>query len=145
MHRRQPRPTESSAKTFASSSLAKQHTTKSLFSRRREYVSGVANRTPAAQNITVHGVPHLFDPERHVADQSCPASLPAPGRGSSSFRPIGGCIVACRPRTTRLGRPACFRRDRCATFAFSLPQTGFVARAVGAYARLDKERSATAR
>jgi hypothetical protein len=32
--------------------LEKQNTTKSLSSRRREYVSGAADRTPAAQNIT---------------------------------------------------------------------------------------------
>jgi hypothetical protein len=32
--------------------IAKQNTTKSLSSRRMEYVSGVADRTPAAQNIT---------------------------------------------------------------------------------------------
>jgi hypothetical protein len=36
------------AKATASSGLAKQNTTKSLSSRRREYVSGVADRTPAA-------------------------------------------------------------------------------------------------
>jgi hypothetical protein len=32
--------------------ICKQNTTKSLSSRRREYVGGVADRTPAAQNIT---------------------------------------------------------------------------------------------
>jgi hypothetical protein len=40
------------AKASASSGLPQQNTTKSLSSRRREYVSGVADRTPAAQNIT---------------------------------------------------------------------------------------------
>jgi hypothetical protein len=40
------------AKAFASSGLAKQNTTKSLSLRRREYVNGVADRTPAAENIT---------------------------------------------------------------------------------------------
>jgi hypothetical protein len=39
------------AKASASSDLAKQNTTKSLSSRRREYVSGAADRTPAAQKI----------------------------------------------------------------------------------------------
>ena len=40
------------AKTSASLDLAKQNTTKSPPSQRSEYVSGVADRTPAAQNIT---------------------------------------------------------------------------------------------
>jgi hypothetical protein len=39
-------------KASASSGLAKPNTTKSLSSRRREYVSGDADRTPAAQGIT---------------------------------------------------------------------------------------------
>jgi hypothetical protein len=41
-----------SANASASSGLAKQNTTNSLSSQRRKYVSGVADRTPAAQNIT---------------------------------------------------------------------------------------------
>jgi hypothetical protein len=40
------------AKASASSGLAKQNTTTSLSSRRMEYVTGVADRTPAAQNIS---------------------------------------------------------------------------------------------
>jgi hypothetical protein len=40
------------AKASASSGLEKQNITNSLSSRRREYVNGVADRTPAAQNIT---------------------------------------------------------------------------------------------
>jgi hypothetical protein len=42
----------------------KQNTTKSLSSRRSEYVSGVAERRPAAQNITsvFFRTPHLFRP-----------------------------------------------------------------------------------
>ena len=40
------------AKASASSGLAKQNTMKSLSSRRKQYASGVPDRTPAAQNIT---------------------------------------------------------------------------------------------
>jgi hypothetical protein len=40
------------AKASASSGLAKQNTTKSLSSRRRESVRGFADRTPAVQNMT---------------------------------------------------------------------------------------------
>jgi transglutaminase-like putative cysteine protease len=40
------------ATASASFGFAKQNTTKALSSRRTEYVSGVADRTPAAQNIT---------------------------------------------------------------------------------------------
>jgi hypothetical protein len=46
--------------------LAKQNTTKSLSLRRSEYVSGVADRTPAKYHLTVDGVSHLFGRERHV-------------------------------------------------------------------------------
>jgi hypothetical protein len=49
--RRQPPSTEAQ-KTSASSGFEKQNTTTSLWSRRMEYVSGVAGRTPAAQNNT---------------------------------------------------------------------------------------------
>jgi hypothetical protein len=44
--------TKAPAKVCTSSGLAKQNITKSLSSRRKEYVSGTADRTPAAQNIT---------------------------------------------------------------------------------------------
>jgi hypothetical protein len=40
------------ANASASSGSAKQNTTTSLWSRRMEYVSGAADRRPAAQNIT---------------------------------------------------------------------------------------------
>jgi hypothetical protein len=55
-HRRPPVgnrfPPNRPAKASASCGLAKQNTTTSLSSRRMEYVSGVADRIPAAQNIT---------------------------------------------------------------------------------------------
>jgi hypothetical protein len=56
------------AKTSASSGIAKQNATKSMSSRRREYVSVVADSTPAAQNITSPLLrPRTFSPrERHV-------------------------------------------------------------------------------
>jgi hypothetical protein len=50
--RRQPLPTEPLGKRLRVFRLGKQKTTKSLSSRRSEYVSGVADRTPAAQNIS---------------------------------------------------------------------------------------------
>jgi hypothetical protein len=50
--RRQSFPTEALGKSLRVLQFGKQNTTKSLSSRRREYVSGVADRTPAAQNIT---------------------------------------------------------------------------------------------
>jgi hypothetical protein len=45
-------PPKCSANASASSGLDKQNTTTSLWSRRMEYVSGVAERRPAAQKIT---------------------------------------------------------------------------------------------
>jgi hypothetical protein len=56
------------AKASASSGLEKQNTTKWLSSRRREYVSGVADRTPAAQkyHLAVLHAPHVFGRVRHV-------------------------------------------------------------------------------
>src|SRR5215467_507474 len=45
-------PTESIGKRLRVFRLGKAEQTKSPSSRRREYVSGVADRTPAAQNIT---------------------------------------------------------------------------------------------
>jgi hypothetical protein len=45
-------PPKRPAKASASSGLEKKNTTKSLSSRRREDVSGVADKRPAAQNIT---------------------------------------------------------------------------------------------
>jgi hypothetical protein len=71
-HRRVPVgnrfPPKRSAKASASSGLAKQNTTKSLLSRRRECVSGVADRTSgsAKYHLTVDGLPHFFGRERHV-------------------------------------------------------------------------------
>jgi hypothetical protein len=60
-------PPKRSANAFAPSGLAKQNTTNSLSSLRREYVSGAADRTPAAQNaISRFTVLHLFGREHRV-------------------------------------------------------------------------------
>jgi hypothetical protein len=58
------------AKASASSDLEKQNTTKSLSSLRVEYVSGVAYKTPAAQNITYDllGVSLLLILPAHLHD-----------------------------------------------------------------------------
>jgi hypothetical protein len=61
------RPPKRLAKASTSSELTKQNTTTSLSSRRREYVSDVADRALAAENITsVFEAPHRFDRGRSV-------------------------------------------------------------------------------
>jgi hypothetical protein len=63
---------QASAKASASCELEKQNTTKSLSSRRREYVraSSIGHRQHKKYHLAVHGGPHLFGRDRHIPEMS---------------------------------------------------------------------------
>jgi hypothetical protein len=103
-------PPERLAKASASSGLAKQNTAKSLSSRRREYVCGVADRRPVAQNITSR----FLRPRTFSAGVMRPVSLKV-GTGDFAFSTdhrriaIGFVVGTLRSKPTPAAAAA-FRR-----------------------------------
>jgi hypothetical protein len=121
--RRQP--PQRLAKASASSGLAKQNTTKSLSSRRTEYVSGVADRAAAALNVaSLFLRPCTFSAGSVIPGAArgspspnlAPLSLPGDAGGMSDLDPdtaqaglIGGVELALRRCPQR--KPASVRED----------------------------------